>query len=1162
MPGDYTRFTFRPRKGYRSVLRQQGRVALDADHNEAEAIDDRFRRSTTYDLLSVEDGGPAGLCVVPRSYPDAFLVNPVGNGFTLGPGRVYVDGIQVENFGRDPGPEEWNAVIEELYGTQPTPFRRQPFYASGPSYVHLPDPPANLPDVYIVYLDVWKREVDFLVDPRLREIALGGPDHGTRYQTVWQVRVLSLEGGDENLRCSDPNAAWDELIAPSAGRLTTSAEAPQPGDNPCILSPEGGYRGRENRLYRVEVHRMGAGGDFTFKWSRDNASVKASVSAVDPVSVTLQDAANNPVAKNVHRLTVSQLGRDELLRFVEGGWIEVLDGPRELDPERTGVLARVVALDEAERWITLDRELPADLAAADPASRHTRVIRWDQTVPIVDESADPEGGVPLQLGVQLPLEDGILVEFSLDPAGGRFQRGDFWCFAARTADSSVEALEEAPPRGIHHHYARLAIVNPAGFEDCRLPWPPEVVQGGDGEACCTEVVFPGESIQDAIDNLPEAGGCVCLKAGEHRVDAPIVIGRNNVHLHGESPGARVLRRSGSHILEIIGRGIEVEEVAFEAGDPTFSTVDGPLVIVMESQDVALRRCELRWQAPAATNFAVGTVGIEMFYSERVRVEECRVEGVWAGVLAAESTRRVTVVDSEFLADFNVSQGNYFGEVGVEIVTEGPSIVRDCHFTGFLYGVSVSGPAVDSVVEGCHITRTFFGEKGAPPEGLAYGIMILGAAGSRAVGNTIEIAQLGQGGIFLAGQAVCAEKNWIESELEPDDGELPIGILVGAAFKEDPGPASPGHAGALWADRAKVLENRTFGRLTGVLVDGTRGAEVRGNHLDGLAELRITAGVHVHLGLGAEVLENRIERFGIGIQLEGGKGNRVEGNALSDGFTGISLSGESDASVRDNRVERARNMGILSDTFFDQLEVRGNRLRNCAWEGFEDRPSSGEGMQGGIVVLAGGDNLQVEDNHVLDMGVPTTEPERSSLRVAGILLTESITCRVVDNVVDFSDVYSLPTSWEDRALWILGPLGAPVDDFIQHRGSVSIHGNRFTGVGQSCLVEVRKFVLPDGRVDHKFEKLHFADNLCRHSVGEGDVTEDKRWATVRLWGSHQVVTSNHVAAEEGPGKPAPNYPSIDFNDARRVALTSNWTTGEFIFLGSSIPAPANQFNVKL
>ncbi|MFO0992828.1 MAG: DUF6519 domain-containing protein [Hyphomicrobiales bacterium] len=55
---------------------------------------------------------------------------------------------------------------------------------------------------------------------------------------------------------------------PPAGRLTSRAIAPPAPDDPCILLPASGYRGLENRLYRVEVHSGGALGTARFMVAR------------------------------------------------------------------------------------------------------------------------------------------------------------------------------------------------------------------------------------------------------------------------------------------------------------------------------------------------------------------------------------------------------------------------------------------------------------------------------------------------------------------------------------------------------------------------------------------------------------------------------------------------------------------------------------------------------------------------------------------------------------------------------------------------------------------------------------------------------------------------------------------------------------------------------
>ena len=108
MGGDYSRWTFDPTKDYAAVLKQQGRVDLDADWNEFVEITDRRWRAETLDL--------GGQCFVPASTPNAFLITPSGpNGFTIGIGRIYVDGLLVECHGLPPA--QFDPVLGELQET-------------------------------------------------------------------------------------------------------------------------------------------------------------------------------------------------------------------------------------------------------------------------------------------------------------------------------------------------------------------------------------------------------------------------------------------------------------------------------------------------------------------------------------------------------------------------------------------------------------------------------------------------------------------------------------------------------------------------------------------------------------------------------------------------------------------------------------------------------------------------------------------------------------------------------------------------------------------------------------------------------------------------------------------------------------------------------------
>ncbi|WP_409466611.1 DUF6519 domain-containing protein [Amycolatopsis sp. GA6-003] len=447
MQADFSRRTFDSLKHFSAVLAQQGRVQLDADANEQAAILLYQLRTTVADLLG-QSAAPAeapGFRIDPR--PDHAKITDLG----ISAGRLYVDGLLVEN------------DRPTSYWTQPEGYLDQdaddPLPETGP---------------FVVYLRVWERLVTALQDPAIREIALGdpGPDTAARAKVAWQVAWCAGQSGEDF-------ADFLRSLNPEPGLL--AAQAKHPGDtDACHLPPEARFRGQENQLYRVEVHTGGRAWTdslpvkgfsqtlhgATFKWSRENASVVFPVVSVSGATVTL-----------------GTLGRDSKLDLDVGDWVELLDDasatrvaddvPAGNRPESAPPLRKVVAIDPADRLVTLDDDLGEHCGPGSDPDLHPFLRRWDHLAPADSE----DGAVPLVENTWIDLEDGVQVRFEAPPRtsadvaagqGGTYRRGDYWQIPARTVTGDVEwprgddGPRPVPPHGVEYHYAVLGVLDANG----------------------------------------------------------------------------------------------------------------------------------------------------------------------------------------------------------------------------------------------------------------------------------------------------------------------------------------------------------------------------------------------------------------------------------------------------------------------------------------------------------------------------------------------------------------------------------------------------------------------------------------------------------------------------------------------------------------------------
>ena len=428
MKGDFSRQTFARGKHYSAVLLQQGRVQLDADWNESQTIHEYRSETVARDVV--------GFSGAPTVDPGFLIqVDQDGVGLLIGRGRYYVDGLLCENDADIsytaqadlPGVEGAREVLQKndaLFG--------------------------------LVYLEVWKRHLTALDDAAMRESALGGPDSTTRLKIVWQVKVLPVKTPATGVIGPDTLfEEWNQLLTPPSGGLLARAKPQITTGSPCIIPPSAGYRGLENQLYRVEIHKGGVLGDPakvpTFKWSRDNGTV---VTAIERLSG--------------QELTVRDLGPDEVLGFAGGQWVEIIDDAVELN-RLPGQLIQIDSVNRATRVIKL---MTAPTQSIDPAA-HPKLRRWDSI-------NDIALSVPATNEGFLPLENGLEVKFT----NGTFMTGDYWLVPARTAINGETGTIEWPfttpqlPQGIGRHHCRLALLqrnaqaNTLTSVDARRLFPP------------------------------------------------------------------------------------------------------------------------------------------------------------------------------------------------------------------------------------------------------------------------------------------------------------------------------------------------------------------------------------------------------------------------------------------------------------------------------------------------------------------------------------------------------------------------------------------------------------------------------------------------------------------------------------------------------------------
>lgn len=485
------------------------------------------------------------LLVVDAGLGEGDVVIRGGDGTVTGAGRLFVRGLRtfLEH--------DWRYSLQPDL-PDPEPLARP-----------VPGPDGSV-DHHVLYADVFEEVVRGFQSARLVELALGGEETAFRTRKMTQIRALRV-----------PPGGSEQLLSPTGdGRLTTNVPAGALPDrfpaeerdlcrDRCLGTVNAttgeGYRGSENVHVRVEVLvAPEAGQPGVIGWSRDNAA------RVAPLVV---DAA--PGAQAVY------VAPEDARSFAVGDVVVLEDRRSRLDPARADHRCAVRVLRSVNTATgELELEAPGFTLTTDPVplvlggglprgfgrADAAAVRRWD-------------GADHLLVGVRYNLVDGI--DFAL--AGQDFRELEHWTFTARVAgpdsvaEGVVEQLTEAPVAGPRHERVPLARLTwtPAGrqFADLRVQYLPlhevrqrlvelgqrklapgafTVVVGdgrrtfGDIDQDLAEGVTGDEALQAALDRLGAAGGAIYVRAGEYRLEHPVLIqNRSRVRILGDGAASRL-----------------------------------------------------------------------------------------------------------------------------------------------------------------------------------------------------------------------------------------------------------------------------------------------------------------------------------------------------------------------------------------------------------------------------------------------------------------------------------------------------------------------------------------------------------------------------------------------------------------------------------------------
>jgi hypothetical protein len=637
------------KRDFTGVLHQQGRVTLEADLNEAEAIAAEELRKDVLAFVG-RDGTPDGGYLVGK--PPA---GSPSHDFAVSKGTLYMGGIRVRltdpNFVYSKQDQNWT---DRLYsGDWVAPGVAAPSH-NGPITNEL------------ICARVDEHELSAVEDKELYEPALGGPDTSQRLLLTQRVVRFGVGQGTCDGARAELTGLWNSigltydydggsLRLESGARLKVSLAGGGAATSDCDPPLDSVPSTAENQLIRVQITDP-AGGSQRFLWAIDNASslYRAAVHAdrltvdVSPLPVDADHVPQPGWTVEFLRSTASIDGQ---------GWVAAA----------SGFLTTVQSYDAAT--LTVHDLVPADMATAGGPQVFMRVWRNPpQTI----------GATPTTLG-----STQVQVQIT-PPAAGAFRVGDYWTFAVRpnvVLDGSATTAvlpqryvdSPQPPDGPRIWICPLAVAHwdATGLvvdEVCRSAFENLVDLTSRHEAAgCTQIVqakdvTASNDLVKILEPYRHRVTTISLGPGTYTLYRPLVLTSDFAGLTIESCPAGAVLKAGTDKPGVFDQGMIVLN---QANNVTFRGLRFQMPAVPFTGRLAGLGAGLATGPSSAQNKFAVSIAIRAIQCADLKVEDCGFDfpavqaqggnSFGAAVFAGGASTGHTIVRNQFVLAGGVSR---------------------------------------------------------------------------------------------------------------------------------------------------------------------------------------------------------------------------------------------------------------------------------------------------------------------------------------------------------------------------------------------------------------------------------------------------------------------------------------------------------------------------